>query len=107
MSSTVPVSTTARFTSAAGEGAAERPSGTEVRLSASDQATIDALRPGTALLLALRGPNSGARFLLDDAEVSVRQHPSSDIFLDDVTVSRGMRSSAAPMTDMPSPTSAR
>lgn len=79
---------TARFTAGpAGEGPAERPS-TELRLSASDQATIDALRPGTALLLALRGANSGARFLLDDAEVSVGRHPSSDIFLDDVTVSR-------------------
>ncbi|HWC22546.1 MAG TPA: FHA domain-containing protein [Flexivirga sp.] len=80
---------TARFSATpAGESAPERPSGTEVRLSSSDQATIDALRPGTALLLALRGPNSGARFLLDDAEVSVGRHPSSDIFLDDVTVSR-------------------
>ncbi|GAB3497805.1 FHA domain-containing protein [Flexivirga sp.] len=80
---------TARFSAAPAEDTvAERPSSTEVRLSSSDQATIDALRPGTALLLALRGPNSGARFLLDDNEVSVGRHPSSDIFLDDVTVSR-------------------
>ncbi len=57
-------------------------------LSAEDQATIDALRPGTALLVVLRGPNTGARFLLDDAEVSTGRHPDSDIFLDDVTVSR-------------------
>src|SRR5699024_6631183 len=48
----------------------------------------DALRPGTALLIVLRGPNAGARFLLDDDEVSSGRHPSSDIFLDDVTVSR-------------------
>ncbi|MFC6706897.1 FHA domain-containing protein [Flexivirga alba] len=80
---------TARFSATpVEETAPEQPRGTEVRLSSSDQATIDALRPGTALLLALRGPNSGARFLLDDAEVSVGRHPSSDIFLDDVTVSR-------------------
>ena len=58
------------------------------RLSAEDQATIEALRPGTALLVVLRGPNSGARFLLDDAEVVAGRHPDSDIFLDDVTVSR-------------------
>ncbi|HET7397696.1 MAG TPA: FHA domain-containing protein [Intrasporangium sp.] len=58
------------------------------RLSAEDQATIEALRPGTALLVVLRGPNSGARFLLDDAEVTAGRHPDSDIFLDDVTVSR-------------------
>jgi pSer/pThr/pTyr-binding forkhead associated (FHA) protein len=57
-------------------------------LTAEDQATIDALRPGTALLIVLRGPNSGARFLLDDAEVTSGRHPDSDIFLDDVTVSR-------------------
>ncbi|GGB36678.1 hypothetical protein GCM10011492_29290 [Flexivirga endophytica] len=80
---------TARFSAVPGdEAVAERPSSTDIRLSGSDQATIDALRPGTALLLSLRGPNSGARFLLDDAEVSVGRHPSSDIFLDDVTVSR-------------------
>ncbi len=57
-------------------------------LTAEDQATIDALRPGTALLVVLRGPNTGARFLLDDAQVSTGRHPDSDIFLDDVTVSR-------------------
>jgi pSer/pThr/pTyr-binding forkhead associated (FHA) protein len=57
-------------------------------LSADDQATIDALRPGTALLIVQRGPNTGARFLLDDDEVTSGRHPDSDIFLDDVTVSR-------------------
>ena len=57
-------------------------------LSAQDQATVDALRPGTALLVVLRGPNAGARFLLDSDEVSTGRHPNSDIFLDDVTVSR-------------------
>ena len=44
--------------------------------------------PGTALLVVLRGPNTGARFLLDDDEVDSGRHPDSDIFLDDVTVSR-------------------
>ena len=57
-------------------------------LSAQDQATVDALRHGTALLVVLRGPNAGARFLLDADEVSSGRHPNSDIFLDDVTVSR-------------------
>ena len=57
-------------------------------LSAQNQATVDALRPGTALLVVLRGPNTGARFLLDSDEVSSGRHPDSDIFLDDVTVSR-------------------
>ena len=57
-------------------------------LSSQDQATVDALRHGTALLVVLRGPNTGARFLLDSDEVSSGRHPESDIFLDDVTVSR-------------------
>ncbi|MFK5635546.1 MULTISPECIES: FHA domain-containing protein [unclassified Ornithinimicrobium] len=58
------------------------------RLSPEDQRTVDALRPGTALLIVLRGPNTGARFLLDADEVTSGRHPRSDIFLDDVTVSR-------------------
>ena len=35
-----------------------------------------------------RGPNSGARFLLDTDVTTVGRHPDADIFLDDVTVSR-------------------
>jgi pSer/pThr/pTyr-binding forkhead associated (FHA) protein len=57
-------------------------------LTRADQATVEALRPGTALLVVLRGPNTGARFLLDDDLVTSGRHPESDIFLDDVTVSR-------------------
>jgi pSer/pThr/pTyr-binding forkhead associated (FHA) protein len=57
-------------------------------LSAQDQSTVEALRPGTALLVVLRGPNAGARFLLDADDVTTGRHPNSDIFLDDVTVSR-------------------
>ena len=46
------------------------------------------LEQGTALLVAVRGPNRGARFLLDRDVVTVGRHPDSDIFLDDITVSR-------------------
>jgi pSer/pThr/pTyr-binding forkhead associated (FHA) protein len=46
------------------------------------------LPPGSALLVVRRGPNSGSRFLLDSATTTAGRHPSSDIFLDDVTVSR-------------------
>ena len=49
-------------------------------LSTEDQATIGALRPGTALLVVMRGPNNGARFLLDDDSVTSGRHPDSDIF---------------------------
>src|SRR5262245_52317893 len=42
----------------------------------------------SALLLSIRGPNAGSKFLLDQAVTSAGRHPNSDIFLDDVTVSR-------------------
>lgn len=57
-------------------------------LAPSDQAAIDALPEGSALLVVQRGPNAGSRFLLDSDVVDVGRHPDSDIFLDDVTVSR-------------------
>ncbi|HEX2904380.1 MAG TPA: FHA domain-containing protein [Jatrophihabitans sp.] len=49
---------------------------------------IDALTPGSALLVVKRGPNAGSRFLLDRDVTTAGRHPDSDIFLDDVTVSR-------------------
>jgi hypothetical protein len=57
-------------------------------LGPADQAAVDALPTGSALLVVLRGPNAGSRFLLDTDSVSAGRHPDSDIFLDDVTVSR-------------------
>ncbi|QMV85250.1 FHA domain-containing protein [Corynebacterium hindlerae] len=48
----------------------------------------DNLPAGAALLVVKRGPNAGSRFLLDQATTSAGRHPESDIFLDDVTVSR-------------------
>ena len=49
---------------------------------------VDALPAGSALLVVKRGPNAGSRFLLDRSTTSAGRHPDSDIFLDDVTVSR-------------------
>jgi pSer/pThr/pTyr-binding forkhead associated (FHA) protein len=46
------------------------------------------LPAGSALLVVRRGPNAGSRFLLDMELTTVGRHPESDIFLDDVTVSR-------------------
>nr|WP_307795593.1 FHA domain-containing protein [Actinacidiphila acididurans] len=57
-------------------------------LSPEAQAAVDALPPGSALLVVRRGPNSGSRFLLDGDLTTAGRHPQSDIFLDDVTVSR-------------------
>jgi hypothetical protein len=48
----------------------------------------DALPSGFALLVVQRGPNAGSRFLLDQEVTTAGRHPDSDIFLDDVTVSR-------------------
>ncbi|MFD8497803.1 glycogen accumulation regulator GarA [Amycolatopsis sp. NPDC059657] len=55
---------------------------------ATQDAGLDALRANQALLVVKRGPNAGSRFLLDVDTTSAGRHPDSDIFLDDVTVSR-------------------
>ncbi|WP_432503538.1 FHA domain-containing protein [Kineococcus arenarius] len=57
-------------------------------LSSEDLAAVEALPRGSALLVVRRGPNAGARFLLDAERTSAGRHQASDIFLDDVTVSR-------------------
>ena len=60
----------------------------ETRLSDIDEAAVAALPVGSALLVVQRGPNAGARFLLDAERTTAGRRPDSDIFLDDVTVSR-------------------
>ena len=57
-------------------------------VTAEEQEAIAALPSGSALLVVRRGPNAGARFLLDADVTTVGRHPNADIFLDDVTVSR-------------------
>ena len=57
-------------------------------VTSEEQAAIDALPEGNALLIVTRGPNRGARFLLDLDSTVAGRHPNADIFLDDVTVSR-------------------
>jgi pSer/pThr/pTyr-binding forkhead associated (FHA) protein len=46
------------------------------------------LEAGQALLVVERGPNAGSKFLVDKDLTTAGRHPESDIFLDDVTVSR-------------------
>jgi pSer/pThr/pTyr-binding forkhead associated (FHA) protein len=48
----------------------------------------DRLEPGQALLLVKHGPNAGSTFLLDAEVTRAGRSPDSDVFLDDVTVSR-------------------
>lgn len=56
--------------------------------SESAPAGVEGLPSGSALLVVKRGPNAGSRFLLDQDTTAAGRHPDSDIFLDDVTVSR-------------------
>jgi len=48
----------------------------------------DELEPGQALLLVKHGPNAGSTFLVQGDSTSIGRNPKSDVFLDDVTVSR-------------------
>jgi len=48
---------------------------------------VEGLPTGSAMLVVKRGPNAGARFLLDRPITSAGRHSSSDIILDDATVS--------------------
>jgi pSer/pThr/pTyr-binding forkhead associated (FHA) protein len=43
---------------------------------------------GAGLLVVKRGPNAGTRYVLDHEVTRAGRHPESDIFLDDITVSR-------------------
>ena len=59
------------------------------RLTAEVRAAVEALPPRTAILVeTVENGARASRFLLDTDEVSAGRHPSSDVFLDDVTVSR-------------------
>lgn len=47
-----------------------------------------AFGPHEGLFVVLQGAKAGARYALDADLVTVGRHPKSDIFLDDITVSR-------------------
>jgi len=46
------------------------------------------LEAGSALLVIKKGPDAGMSFTINREVIVVGRHPESDIFLDDVTVSR-------------------
>ena len=58
------------------------PADEEISVPAGD------LAEGTGVLVVKRGPDAGARFVLTGEVTRVGRHPDSEIFLDDVTVSR-------------------
>jgi pSer/pThr/pTyr-binding forkhead associated (FHA) protein len=49
---------------------------------------VGELAEGTGVLLVKRGPDAGAKYVLEGEVTRVGRHPESDIFLDDITVSR-------------------
>ena len=49
---------------------------------------METLGSGLGMLVVKRGPNAGSQFRLDQPVMSAGRHPASDIFLDDITVSR-------------------
>ncbi len=46
------------------------------------------LEPGQALVMVKRGPNAGSTFLIEKDVTTAGRSTDSDIFLDDITVSR-------------------
>jgi hypothetical protein len=48
----------------------------------------DEMRSGEVVLMIKKGPEAGARFKIEKKVTAAGRHPESDIFLDDITVSR-------------------
>jgi len=57
-------------------------------LSSDDEAAVNALPKGSALLIVRRGAEAGSRFLLDTETSTVGRSQDADILLDDISVSR-------------------
>jgi len=57
-------------------------------LSGEEREIVAQLPKNSAMLLVLAGANKGARFLINGDSTSIGRDPQSEIFLDDVTVSR-------------------
>jgi pSer/pThr/pTyr-binding forkhead associated (FHA) protein len=49
---------------------------------------IEGLPESSAMVVVKRGPNAGSKFVLESDVTRAGRHPDSDIFLDDITVSR-------------------
>ena len=86
-----------RFCSSCGEGLDDGSGGdrTTVTFSPAEAAEVAEAVEGAAeipggagMLIVTRGPKRGSRILLDQPLTTAGRHPDSDIFLDDITVSR-------------------
>jgi pSer/pThr/pTyr-binding forkhead associated (FHA) protein len=59
-----------------------------IEAESEEETHIRELEPGQACLIVRRGPAAGTKFTLEKATITVGRHPQSDIFLNDITVSR-------------------
>jgi hypothetical protein len=64
------------------------PAELEAELEEEVHISPEELEGGRAVLIVKRGPNAGSKFFLDADVTEAGRHPDSDIFLDDITVSR-------------------
>ena len=81
-------------------GALEHPAGEDTTITflpnesagevADEELTVslDEASGDLGVLVVKRGPNAGSRFALEDDVVHAGRHPESELFLDDITVSR-------------------
>ena len=64
------------------------PSDLETELEEEVHISPEELEGGRAVLIVRKGPNAGSKFFLDSDITTAGRPPDSDIFLDDITVSR-------------------
>lgn len=61
---------------------------TRTQTPARPAAEGSAITGRATLVTVSRGPNAGARYLLDTDVAEIGRHPDADIYLDDITVTR-------------------
>ncbi|MEA2433189.1 MAG: hypothetical protein QOG54_646 [Actinomycetota bacterium] len=64
------------------------PAELETELDEEIHISPEELEGGRGVLVVKRGPNAGSKFFLDSDVTKIGRHPDSEIFLDDITVSR-------------------
>ena len=57
-------------------------------LSREEREIVSQLPRNSAMFIVIAGPNKGARFLINLELTAIGRDPTSEIFLDDITVSR-------------------
>jgi len=64
------------------------PTELEAELDEEVHISPEEVEAGRGVLVVKRGPNAGSKYFLDADVTQIGRHPDSDIFLDDITVSR-------------------